>query len=292
MNKFTLLRGINMKKFAWITDSTCGLSAQFIKEHNIYVLPLSVIINGVSYKEDIDITKEQVYEKLQEHGEGATTSQPSFGEFIDLYEELKEQYDCGIAIHASKALTGQYESSIIASDKRGLPVDVYDSQIGAYELGKMIKNGIELEEQGKTYEEIVAKIRTYPNQAEMFLLPSSFEQMKRSGRVSTPQAVFASLLSINLILGFDDGAVVVKEKIRTKKRAERRFCRIISDAVEKYQLNEICVMHAGVIDRAHKWKEEIEDMHEQLKVKIETLVPVAGVHAGHGTMSVAWLKTK
>src|SRR5690625_6488253 len=117
MNKFTLLRGINMKKFAWITDSTCGLSAQFIKEHNIYVLPLSVIINGVSYKEDIDITKEQVYEKLQEHGEGATTSQPSCGEFIDLYEALQEKYDYGIAIHASKALTDTYERSNIASQQ-------------------------------------------------------------------------------------------------------------------------------------------------------------------------------
>ena len=156
----------------------------------------------------------------------------------------------------------------------------------------MIKTGLELEAQGKSYQEVVTTMRTYPDLAEMYLLPESFEQMKKSGRVSTTQAVFASLLKINLILGFDDGKVVVEEKVRTKKRAEKRVFQIIADAVEKYKLNEICVMHAGVKERAYNWKEEIEQMHKQLKVKIETLVPVAGVHAGYGTMSVAWLKPK
>src|SRR5699024_6948440 len=283
-------KGITMKKLAWITDSTCGLSEDFIKENNIFVLPLSVIVDNVFYKEDIEITKDQFYEKLKEHGEGATTSQPAFGEFINLYEKLKKEYDYGIAIHASSELTGTYKSSINASKQVGFPVEVIDSKIGAYALGKMISNGIELEKQGKTFEEIIAILNTYPEQTEMYLLPASLDQLKRSGRVSTTQAVFASLLNINLILGFDNGKVIVKDKIRTKKRAERRLHKIIADAVNKDHLREICVMHAGVKERAQNWKEEIENIHKQLKVKIETLVPVAGVHTGYGTMAVAWLK--
>lgn len=278
-----------MKKLAWITDSTCGLPREFIEENNIHVLPLSVIVNEVSYKVDVDITKDQFYEKLKEHGEGATTSQPAFGEFINLYEKLKETYDYGIAIHASSELTGTYQSSINASKQTGFPVEVIDSKIGAYALGKMIRNGIELEKQGKTYEEMIQIVKTYPEQTDMYLLPASFEQLKRSGRVSTTQAVFASLLNINLLLGFDEGKVIVKEKVRTKKRAERRLNQIISEAVEKHHLKEICVMHAGVKERALNWKEELENIHQQLKVKIETLVPVAGVHTGYGTVAVAWL---
>lgn len=57
-----------------------------------------------------------------------------------------------------------------------------------------------------------------------------------------------------------------------------------------YQLKEICVMHGGVIDKAKAWKEELEKLHEQIKVKTETLVPVAGVHTGYGTMAISWLK--
>src|SRR5690625_3454358 len=126
----------------------------------------------------------------------------------------------------------------------------------------------------------------------MYLLPESMTKLKRSGRVSTTQAVFASLLNINLLLRFQNGKVIVEDKIRTKKRAERRLFQTISEAVKAYQLKEICVMHAGMKERAQMWKEEIENVHKQLKVKIETLVPVAGVHTGYGTMAVAWLNDK
>lgn len=278
-----------MKKFAWITDSTCGLPEKFIKENNIYVLPLSVIVNNVSYRDDIDITKDEFYEKLKIDGIGAKTSQPAFGEFIKLYEELMEKYDGGIAIHASSALTGTYESSKNASQQTGFPVEVIDSKIGAYALGKMIRNGIAFEKEGKSYEEIVSILRTYPNKTEMYLLPASLEQLKRSGRVSTPQAIFASLLNINLLLRFQEGKVVVDEKIRTKKKAKNRLFQIIAESVDKHQLKEICVMHAGVKEIAQNWKEELEKINHQIKVQVEALVPVAGVHTGYGTMAVSWL---
>jgi len=278
-----------MKKFAWITDSTCGLSKEYIKENNIFVLPLNVILNGVSYKEDIDITKDQFYEKMQKQNVDAKTSQPAFGDFIQLFEKLKKNYERGIAIHASSELTGTYQSSKNASLQTGFPVEVIDSKMGAYALGKMIKNGVEFVKQGFSYDKTVRKLKIYPNKAEMYLLPSSLDQLKRSGRVSTPQAIFASLLNINLLLGFKDGKVIVEDKIRTKARAKKRLFQKIENAVETHKLKEICVMHAGVLEKAQEWKEELEKLHEQMKVKIETLVPVAGVHTGHGTMAVSWL---
>src|SRR5699024_2361443 len=153
----------------------------------------------------------------------------------------------------------------------------------------MITRGLDLAREGKSYEEIVAYIRTLPEKAEMFLLPASFSQLKRSGRVSTTQAIFASLLNINVILGFDNGKVIVEERIRTKKRAKKRMFEMIDQAVQKYQLKEMSVMHAGLLDTANLWKEEIEKFHKQIKVKVESLVPVAGVHTGFGTMAISWL---
>lgn len=281
-----------MKKIAWITDSTCGLPPEFVEEHNIYVVPLNVIINGVSYKEDIEITKDEFYERLQEPDVEASTSQAALGDFIELYERLKEEYDCGIAVHASAALTGTYNSSVTAAGQTGFPVEVIDSKIGNYALGKMIRNGLALQAEGRSYEEVVARMREYPALAEMYLLPSNLDQLRKSGRVSTGQAIFASLLNINLLLGFDDGKVVVEGKVRSKKRAQRRLFKMVETAVNKYSLDEICVMHAGVMDMAQAWKEEFEKMHEQLKVKIKTLVPVAGVHTGYGTMAVSWLRNE
>ncbi|MFB1051343.1 DegV family protein [Paraliobacillus sp. JSM ZJ581] len=279
-----------MKKIAWITDSTCGLSQEFIKQHNIHVLPMIVNINNISYKEDVDITKEEVYDLLKLHGEGAKTSQPSFGEFVTLYEKLKREYDCGIAIHASSALTGTYQSSISASEMAEFPVEVIDSKIGSYALGKMITNGVELQGQGRSYDEMVGILRTYPYQTEMYLLPESLEQLKKSGRVSTTQAAFANLLSINLLLTFEDGKVIVHEKIRSKKRATRKIFQIVERAILEHKVKEICILHAGVKEKAESWKKELEKIHQSIQFKVQTLVPVAGVHTGFGTMSVSWLK--
>lgn len=278
-----------MKKYAWITDSASGLSKKFIQENNIFVLPLNVIIDGVSYKEDVDITKDHFYEKLKQKNIDAKTSQPVFGDFIKLFNELKEKYDGGIALHASSALTGTYQSAKSAATQTGFPVVAIDSKIGAYPLGQMIKNGIQLVKQGLSYEKIVDALKTYPGKSEMFILPSNLEQLKKSGRVSNAQSIFASLLNIHLLLRVDQGKVVVAEKIRTKTRAKNRLFQIIENAVNKYHLREICIMHAGVLEKALSWKAELEKMHQRTKVKIETLVPVAGVHTGFGTMAVSWL---
>lgn len=279
-----------MKKIAWITDSTCGLSQEFIEANNIYVLPMIVIVDHKSYREDIDISKDDVYKLLEQYGEGAKTSQPPYGEFIELYKKLKSEYDYGIAIHASSHLTGTYQSSMSAAQMEEFPVEVIDSKIGSYALGKMIKQGLKMEREGKSYEEIVSTLKTYPDKAEMYLLPKSLDQLKRSGRVSTTQAVFANLLKINLVLQFENGKVIVEEKIRSHKKAVQHLFNKVGDVYRSGAVQEIGIMHAGAKEVAEQWKLEFSKLYKDLAIKIEPLVPVAGIHTGHGTMAIAWLR--
>lgn len=279
-----------MKKIAWITDSSCGLSPEFARENNVFIVPLNVVINGKSYKEDIDITKDEFYQLLKEHGDDAKTSQPAFGDFLELYERLKEGYDHGIAIHASSQLTGTYQSSISAAEMTGFKAEVIDSKMGDYALGSMIKKGIQYVKEGYSLDQVVSKLRELPDRAQMYLMPQNLEQLRKSGRVSTAQSLFASLLNIHLILGFDNGKVVVKDKVRIKKRAKKKMFQLLQEAMEKYELKEICIQHAGVREQAEVWKNEIQELYQELIIHIQTLVPVAGVHTGHGTMCISWLR--
>src|SRR5690625_6917662 len=93
----------------------------------------------------------------------------------------------------------------------------------------MIRNGIALRKSGKTIEQILEKLKMYPNQTEMYLLPESMTQLKRSGRVSTTQAVFASLLNINLLLRFQNGKVIVRSEEHTSELQSRGHlvCRLL-----------------------------------------------------------------
>ena len=279
-----------MKKIAWITDSSCGLSPEFARENNVFIVPLNVVINGKSYKEDIDITKDEFYQLLKEHGDDAKTSQPAFGDFLELYERLKDGYDHGIAIHASSQLTGTYQSSISAAEMTGFKAEVIDSKMGDYALGSMIKKGIQYVKEGYSLEQVASKLRELPDRAHMYLMPQNFEQLRKSGRVSTAQSLFASLLNIHLILGFDNGKVVVKDKVRIKKRAKKKMFQLLQEAMEKYELKEICIQHAGVREQAEAWKNEMQELYHELIIHIQTLVPVAGVHTGHGTMCISWLR--
>jgi len=84
--------------------------------------------------------------------------------------------------------------------------------------------------------------------------------------------------------------VVVKDKVRIKNEAKKKMFQLLQEAMEKYELKEICIQHAGVREQAEVWKNELQELYHELIIHIQTLVPVAGVHTGHGTMCISWLR--
>ena len=95
-----------MKKIAWITDSTCYIEPDFAKENHIFVVPMSVTFENEQFRDGIDITEEEFYQKLTSSPQLPKSSQPQIGELVQLYEALKNEYELGIAIHVSSELSG------------------------------------------------------------------------------------------------------------------------------------------------------------------------------------------
>src|SRR5699024_5080602 len=98
-------------KVAIVTDSTAYIPKELIDMLTIYDIPLSVNFGDESYAEDIDITSEEFYVRLQEEKALPTTSQPAIGAFIELYEKLEQSYDTVISIHLSKKISGTFETA-------------------------------------------------------------------------------------------------------------------------------------------------------------------------------------
>ncbi|MEH7356958.1 DegV family protein, partial [Neobacillus drentensis] len=90
------------------------------------------VINDEFYKETIDISEQEFYKRMQNEDGKFQTSQPSINDFVELYNKLKEEYDCGIAIHASSILTGTYQASVIAAGMENFKLFAIDSQTGSY----------------------------------------------------------------------------------------------------------------------------------------------------------------
>ncbi len=274
-------------KIGWVTDSTATLSEEFIKKHNIHVVPLFVTFGETSYKENIEIGSKEFYKKLAESKALPKTSQPSPGEMIELFQELKGKYERVIAIHVTGALTGAYSGAIAAAKEAGVDTFVLDSQIGSFPLGKMVERAVELEQQGKSYEDIVAEIKTYPAKARLFLTPGSLEQLHKGGRVTGTQAVFATLLNMKVVMKFDEGRAVLSDKVRSHKRAIGKMVDYLEE--EKSLVKEVTVIHADNLTEATAWKAELEKQFQDMSFSITELSPVPGTHTGRGTVGLAWL---
>ncbi|SEN10169.1 EDD domain protein, DegV family [Mesobacillus persicus] len=274
-------------EIAWVTDSTATLPEEFVKNNHVYVVPLSILFGEESFLEGVDITAESFYQKLAASKVLPKTSQPAIGEFVELYEKLKQNYKHAIAVHASSALTGTYQASVAASSMVEYEVDVIDSKIGSYPLGKMIIDGVNMQKQGKSYNEIVDYLRTLPDKARLIMSPGSLEQLHKGGRLSTTQAFIGSLIKLKLIVQFDDGKVVLFDKIRTERKVKERLFQIFDEA--SHLIEEASVIHANIQETADEWVTELQGRYPQIQFTTTMFSPVPGTHTGQGTIGFAWI---
>ena len=278
---------MTMKSIAWVTDSTSIIDPEFAKNNHVYIIPLRIIINNECYKENIDITIDDFYEKMRQH-EKVGSSQPPIGEFIELYERLKEEYDEIIAVHLSSELSGTYNASMQGAEIAEANVIGIDAKVGAYPIREMIMRGIHWQKKGLSGLEIKAKIENIIQNMSFYLIPASLTQLHRSGRVSGSQFVLSQLLRINLLLRFDEGKVVVVEKIRTMKKTQQALLEIFKQDVGL--VSDVCIMHSNNLEMALKLEEDIIAMAPDLRTEIMTYIPAVAVHAGEGTVGLSWIK--
>ncbi len=281
----------NAKKIAWITDTAALLDEEFITKHQIHVLPLNIVFEEKAYRETIDLTSDEFYNKLRTTKALPTTSQPPIGEMVKLYEDLKAQgYDCAIAIHVSSGLSGTFHSSQTASKLANFPVYAIDSKIGSYPMVKMLETGQSMIEKGSSMEEVLSTLEGMTRNSELSFIPSSLTQLHKSGRVSGTAAFLSNLLNIKLVISFDNGKVVMKEKVRSTKRAKNYVTDLLRKDMELAKVPEVAVINCNNLKDAQTWKEELQAEFPELNVIVIPLSACVGVHAGEGTIGLSWVR--
>jgi len=279
------------KKIAWITDTAAQLDESFIKKHHVHILPLSVVFDDEAFKEGIDLTQNEFYEKLNVSKNPPKTSQPAIGEMVALYESLQQQgYDCAIALHVSSGMSGTIDTARSAAQMVDFKVYPIDSKIGSYPMIKMIEVGNELIEQGQDVEEVVVAVKKMTENTELAFIPVNLKQLHKSGRVSGTQAFLSSLLNIKVIITFVDGKPVMKEKVRALKRARKNITDLLRSEMEKHTIPEIAVVHCNNTHDANSWKDELLQEFPNLKIQVLPLSVCVGVHAGEGTTGLSWVR--
>lgn len=279
------------KKIAWVTDTAALLDEKFIQDNQIHVLPLNIVFEEEVLRETVDMTHDEFYDKLRTTKTHPKTSQPVIGEVVELYRSLKQQgYACAIAIHTSQHLSGTYLSAFTAAEQAQFEVYPVDSKIGSYPMMKMIELGQRLEREGVEPAQIVEKIKELADHSELSFIPASLSQLHKSGRVSGTQAFLSNLLNIKVVISFDNGKVVMKEKVRAIAKAKAYVENLLINDLESHIIPEVAVIHCNNEEGALNWKTILERSYPLITFHVMPLSACVGVHAGEGTLGLSWVR--
>ncbi|TYR80130.1 DegV family protein [Priestia megaterium] len=279
-------------KTAIITDSTAYISEEMRKQFDIHMVPLSVIFGEETYREEIDISAEQYFQKIKEAKNLPTTSQPPIGEFVELFEQLKKNgYDAAVVVTLSSGISGTYQGVISAGDMvSDFEVYAYDSEISCMVQGFYVLEGAQMAKEGKKPEEIIARFDEMKPSIRAYFMADDLSHLQRGGRLNAAQAIIGSLLQVKPLLHFVDKKIVPYEKIRTRKRAIKRIIELLDeDAQEQVPMKGV-VIHANRAAEAEELQRELAQKYPHIEWSISYFGGVIGTHLGEGAIGVGWYK--
>lgn len=274
-------------KIGIVTDSTADLPPELVSKYDIEVIPLHVSLDNQSYRDGVDLTATQFYEKLKGSAAMPTTSQPSPGAFVECYRALLTKVDAIISIHLTESLSGTVRTARIARDiMPEANIEVIDSHSTTMGLGGLVLAAAKAVKEGMKIEEVLKLVESLREKVSFLVALDTLEFIKKSGRVSALQAFFGSILQIKPILKIVHGKVEVMEKVRTRREAVLRMLNEFKSQVAVETKGVIAVMHTAAEGEAEKLRMLLEETFKNAEIIMGQAGPVLGTHAGPGAIAL------
>jgi DegV family protein with EDD domain len=280
-----------------VTDSTSYLPEEMIAEHDIHTVSLYVTLEG-EQRPEAEIAPSEYsdfYARLRQSEEGATTSQPSVGDFISAYEPLLAAGADVISIHISAGISGTFEAACQARDqleadgKGGERIQVFDSRSGAGAQGLLVLAAAKAAAAGASGAEALKAAQDARDTLRIWFAVDTLEYLRKGGRIGAAQAWLGSALQIKPILTLDEEITPV-ERVRTRRRA---FERMVEFARERQRddAGTWVVQHIQDPETARGLVDECRQIFGSDPVFVSEIGPVLGAHTGPGLLGVGGIRT-
>ena len=270
---------------AIVLDSTADFPDAAERFANWRVVPLYVNFGTESYRDGVDMTAGQFYERLRTTEVMPTTSQPTPGDFRAVYEELGA-YERILSLHIGATFSGTYGSANLAADDRVRTIDTETASAAITMLALAIQRRLD---RGTTDEEVDALVERYTREHGLLFTVDTLEFLARGGRIGRAKAFAGELLHVKPILSIRKGEVIPIKRVRGNKKAFQEFVDVVqSETVDGPSLR-FGTAHADAPERAAELAKMVRDLRPQATIEIETeLGAVIGTHAGPGTVGFFW----
>lgn len=277
------------KKIAWITDSTAFITKDLENHPDLYVIPMSIIFGEEAYEDGVTLSTDELYRRIKAEKAIPKTSQPSVGTFSTLFEKLKDEYECAVAITVSSKISGTYASCRAGAELAQFEVHLVDSKSMSYAITSLLYKGMKFADNGMNAKEIAQQLAFEATKSENLVLLGSLDQFYKGGRMSGTSYLIGTLLQIKpIIIVNNEGEFALREKVRSEKKAIKRVIEIVNEAYQKFRIDEIRIMHGNVIDKAQQLKEELKKFFPRANFVIGEISSTIAVHAGEGTLALIW----
>lgn len=273
-----------------ITDSTSDLPQDLADSLGIELVPANIHFGNETFKDGVDLSADDFYERLTHGDTLPTTSQPSPGELVQLYERLAKDADAIVSIHVSSKLSGTYNSAVQGKQEANAacPIEVIDSQQATLALGMAAIAAARVANDGGSAGEVAAMARDAASRSVCSALLDTLEYLQKGGRIGKAGAMLGSLLKIKPIIIIRDGEVQQFAKERTLNRA---LARLEQAARDLAPIEDLGVMYSTERDDALRVAGSLRDLLPEGKEPIIARIgPAIGAHAGPGAIGIGVLR--
>ena len=270
---------------AIVIDSTADFPDAQERFPNWRVVPLYVNFGTQSYKDGVELTAHEFYERLRTSPELPTTSQPTPGDFASCYAELGA-YERILSIHLASNLSGTYQSAVSGSDDRVRVIDSATASVGITLLALAVQRRLE---RGTTDEEVDELVTRYLARHRLLFTVDTLEFLARGGRIGKAKAFAGQLMNVKPILSIRDGEVIPLKRVRGNRKAFQEFVDALDTQTRDEPALRVGIAHADAPERLRELEKMVRDLRPQAQIEQETtLGAVIGAHAGPGTVGFFW----
>ena len=275
----------------FLIDSGADLLPAECEKLGVIHIPLKVIFEGVEYRDGVDMSHREFYERLVESDKLPTTSQVAPAEFSSVLEQVVEKGDEAVVIALSSRLSGTCQSALIAAADYPDKVFVVDSLSVSLGQRILLQLGLRMRDQGMSARQIAEALEEEKKKIRVMALVDTLEYLKKGGRIGAATALAGSLLSIKPVIALEDGAVVMVGKARGSKQGNNLLRQLVEQCGGIDFSRPFCISYSGLSDAMmNKYIIDSAELYRghETEVQTATIGCAIGTHAGPGAVAVAF----
>lgn len=277
---------INFNDIAIVTDSSCDLPDEIIKEYDINILPLRIIYSDREYRDRLEISPQEVYDNF--HNEIPTTSMPSMEDAMILFQQLKDRgYKKILSIHLSNGLSGTYSMvNLVSKSFPDLDFTIIDSNALSMGLGFLVSEAAKMLREKLHIDEIKDRLGKLPEKIKLYYCVSTLEYLRKGGRIGLVSAAIGSILDLKPIISInEEGKYYSYTKVRGRNKSISKLIDIVKEGYENKKIN-LAIMHGAAQEEADRLKELFSSFTNIKEIFFGQISPALVVHTGPGLVGV------